>query len=234
MTVGHPPRLLPAGIDTEIAIVGGGLSGTLAAILLGRQGYRVTLIDRYPVFPREFRVEKIAGDQIETLRRIGLLDSLSAAAAPFDEIVNIRGGSVLDHTHALHYGIFYDDLVGTMRAELPESVRFIAGRVGALEAGPDRQRISIVGQQDVTARLLVLATGMGDIVLVSGENKTIGTSAHRHNLAALDEPLRSHGGLTEQRVPFIVNRVMKELPDAPVLRNFDAFYYAVTAAAQVG
>ncbi len=164
MTVGHPPRLLPAGIDTEIAIVGGGLSGTLAAILLGRQGYRVTLIDRYPVFPREFRVEKIAGDQIETLRRIGLLDSLSAAAAPFDEIVNIRGGSVLDHTHALHYGIFYDDLVGTMRAELPESVRFIAGRVGALEAGPDRQRISIVGQQDVTARLLVLATGMGDIL----------------------------------------------------------------------
>lgn len=73
---------------------------------------------------------------------------------------------------------------------------------------------------------------IGDIVMISTENKTIGTSEHRHDLAALNEPLRSHGGLTEQRVPFIVNRVMPDLPDAPVLRNFDAFYYAVMAAAQ--
>ncbi len=72
---------------------------------------------------------------------------------------------------------------------------------------------------------------IGDIVLVSGENVTIGTSAHRHDLAALNEPLRSHGGLTEQVVPFIVNRVI-DLPSAPELRNFDAFFYATTAAAQ--
>jgi len=71
---------------------------------------------------------------------------------------------------------------------------------------------------------------IGDLVLVSGENITIGTSAHRHDLAALDVPLRSHGGLTEQEVPFIVNRAL-DLPAAPVLRNFDAFFYATTAAA---
>ena len=59
---------------------------------------------------------------------------------------------------------------------------------------------------------------------------TIGTSAHRHDLAALKEPLRSHGGLTEQEVPFVVNRKL-DLPDMPELRNFDAFYYATTAAA---
>ena len=59
---------------------------------------------------------------------------------------------------------------------------------------------------------------------------TIGTSADRHDLAALKEPLRSHGGLTEQEVPFIVNRVM-DLSSAPTLRNFDAFYVAAQAAA---
>ncbi|WP_018098761.1 phosphonoacetate hydrolase [Sinorhizobium meliloti] len=75
---------------------------------------------------------------------------------------------------------------------------------------------------------------IGDIVLVSSENKTLGTSEHRHDLAALDEPLRSHGGLTEQEVPFIVNRGLPELPNAPRLRNFDAFFYAVTAAAEAG
>jgi phosphonoacetate hydrolase len=75
------------------------------------------------------------------------------------------------------------------------------------------------------------ADRIGDIVLVSGENMTIGTSAHRHDLAALNEPLRSHGGLTEQAVPFIVNRKLPGLPTAPELRNFDAFYFATMAAA---
>jgi len=43
--------------------------------------------------------------------------------------------------------------------------------------------------------------------------------------------LRSHGGLTEQVVPFIVNAKLGSLPSAPDLRNFDAFYYATEAAA---
>jgi phosphonoacetate hydrolase len=89
----------------------------------------------------------------------------------------------------------------------------------------------VVGREEGCARFELPEDRMGDIILISGENKTIGTSEHRHNLAALDEPLRSHGGLTEQKVPFIVNRMMKDLPDEPVLRNFDAFYYAVMAAA---
>ncbi len=71
---------------------------------------------------------------------------------------------------------------------------------------------------------------IGDVVIVSGENVTVGTSQDRHDLAALKEPLRSHGGLTEQTVPFIVNRVI-DLPQKPDLRNFDAFYYATLAAA---
>jgi phosphonoacetate hydrolase len=90
----------------------------------------------------------------------------------------------------------------------------------------------VLGREEGCARFELPEDRMGDIILISGENKTIGTSEHRHDLAALDEPLRSHGGLTEQEVPFIVNRVLPELPDAPELRNFDAFFYAVTAAAQ--
>ncbi|WP_376743433.1 phosphonoacetate hydrolase [Ensifer canadensis] len=73
---------------------------------------------------------------------------------------------------------------------------------------------------------------IGDIVIISSENKTLGTSEHRHDLAALNEPLRSHGGLTEQEVPFISNRKLPELVSAATLRNFDAFYYALVAAAQ--
>lgn len=88
----------------------------------------------------------------------------------------------------------------------------------------------VLTRAEAVERFELPADRIGDIVLVSGENVTIGTSAHRHDLAALNEPLRSHGGLTEQEVPFIVNRVM-DLPSQPVLRNFDAFFYATTAAA---
>ena len=71
---------------------------------------------------------------------------------------------------------------------------------------------------------------IGDLVMISDGTTTLGTSSDRHDLSALGEPLRSHGGLTEQAVPFIVNRRI-DLPNAPELRNFDAFFHATTAAA---
>lgn len=66
---------------------------------------------------------------------------------------------------------------------------------------------------------------IGDIVVISGgpkASKVIGSSKARHNLSGLDAPLRSHGGLTEQEIPVICNRKLKNL-HAP-LRNFDAFF----------
>ena len=89
----------------------------------------------------------------------------------------------------------------------------------------------VLSREEACERFELPDDRIGDIVLVSGENMTIGTSEHRHDLAALNEPLRSHGGLTEQAVPFIVNRVI-DLPEAPELRNFDAFHYAALASAQ--
>jgi phosphonoacetate hydrolase len=67
---------------------------------------------------------------------------------------------------------------------------------------------------------------IGDLVLLTQKNATVGTTPSRHDLTELDEPLRSHGGLTEQRVPFIVNRPIVGLPDDHQLRNFDAYWVA--------
>ena len=90
----------------------------------------------------------------------------------------------------------------------------------------------VVDKEEAIRRFELPGDRIGDIVMISTETMTIGTSEDRHDLAALNEPLRSHGGLTEQEVPFIVNRVMPDLPSAPELRNFDAFRYACMAAAQ--
>ncbi len=88
----------------------------------------------------------------------------------------------------------------------------------------------VLDRAEAAARFELPADRIGDIVMISTGNMTLGTSIDRHDLAALNGPLRSHGGLTEQLVPFIVNRVM-DLPHPPVMRNFDALFYATTAAA---
>ena len=102
----------------------------------------------------------------------------------------------------------------------------VLARLGAMEGV-----IVAIGRKEACERFELPEDRIGDIVVISGENLTLGTSEHRHDLAALKEPLRSHGGLTEQEVPFIVNRVMADLPNKPELRNFDAFFYAAKAAA---
>ncbi len=68
---------------------------------------------------------------------------------------------------------------------------------------------------------------MGDLILVSGKNTVIGTTADRHDLSGLEVPLRSHGGVTEQQVPLIVSQPVSGLDPTQQLRNFDIFNVAL-------
>ncbi len=80
--------------------------------------------------------------------------------------------------------------------------------------------------QEACARFELPADRIGDIVVISGKHVTLGTARARHDLTGLTEPLRSHGGLTEQVVPMIANR--KVTPRAGHdLRNFDVFDVAL-------
>ncbi len=71
---------------------------------------------------------------------------------------------------------------------------------------------------------------MGDIICMSSEFTTIGSSRKKHQLNNLKEPLRSHGGLHEREVPFISNQVITNLNNEKQLYNYDAFFYAISGA----
>jgi phosphonoacetate hydrolase len=71
---------------------------------------------------------------------------------------------------------------------------------------------------------------LGDVIVVSDRNTAIGSAAKKHDLSGLTVPLRSHGGMTEQKVPVILNRKIKALPAGYRLRNFSAFDLALNYA----
>ena len=71
---------------------------------------------------------------------------------------------------------------------------------------------------------------MGDLIVIGTRHTVLGTSESKHDLSGLDAPLRSHGGLSEQRVPIVLNRPTR-LAASGTLRNFDAFDIALNRLA---
>jgi phosphonoacetate hydrolase len=72
----------------------------------------------------------------------------------------------------------------------------------------------------------------GDFVAIGDTHAVIGSSRAKHDLKGLNgHRLRSHGGLSEQIVPFIlshpVNEAYRSLAEARRLRNFDIFDFAL-------
>jgi len=78
-------------------------------------------------------------------------------------------------------------------------------------------------REEAAARFELPPDRLGDLVVVATRHKVLGTSAARHDLSGLTEALRSHGGLSEQKVPLICNRKLAQETPSHRWRNFDAF-----------
>jgi 2-polyprenyl-6-methoxyphenol hydroxylase-like FAD-dependent oxidoreductase len=146
---------------TDIAIIGGGLAGSTAAAMLGRAGVSAVLIDPHPVYPPDFRVEKISGEvQLERLRKTGLAQMALRSATPDGENWIARFGYLLDKRPSQQYGIRYDALVNALRAAIPDEVERIAAKVTSLSTSAERQKVVMSNGEEVSARLVVMANGL--------------------------------------------------------------------------
>jgi len=106
-----------------------------------------------------------------------------------------------------------------------DAVADAAARIAALR-GIER----VLTRAEAAAAFELPADRIGDLVVVSERSVVIGTAAARHDLTALEVPLRSHGGVSEQRVPLILNRPIVGLEEGRRWRNFDAFDLALNRA----
>lgn len=162
---------------TDIAIIGGGLAGSTAAAMLGRAGISVALIDPHPVYPPDFRVEKLSGDeQIERFRKTGLLETVLRKATVADENWIARFGHLLDKAPRQQIGIPYDTLVNAIRAEIPSDVEKIVAKAVSVATSNDRQKVVLSNDETISARLVVIANGLN-----VGLRHMLGIERHVHS-----------------------------------------------------
>ena len=110
---------------------------------------------------------------------------------------------------------------------LPAAVdgRALAARLAALH-GIDM----VLTRADAASRFELPADRIGDLVVVSSRSVALGGAAAKHDLSGLDAPLRSHGGISEQPVPLVMNRRIENLDANRRWRNFDAFDWVLNHA----
>ncbi|WP_041748416.1 FAD-dependent oxidoreductase [Bradyrhizobium cosmicum] len=229
-----------ATIVADIAIVGGGLAGSLAAAVLARAGHRVALVDKRAVHPDEFRVEKIGGQQLEMFRKLGFLKALENVACRYDRVLNIREGKVVDVSVGQAYGFSYANLVAMARSQLPDLSSLIVDEVTAISCSDDVQHIELASGKRLDARLVVLATGMASAlgyklgirrrVLAERHSVSFGFTIARKDGAPFDfEALTCYGERTADGIDYLslfpmpsgmrANLFMFRDPTDPIMRE---------------
>jgi phosphonoacetate hydrolase len=126
--------------------------------------------------------------------------------------------------YVVHHGALGSFATVYLQAEADRAA--VAARIRALPG------IELVlTRAEAAARFELPADRIGDLVVTAERGVVIGSAAARHDLSGLDAPLRSHGGLSEQRVPLVMNRRIAALDVNRRWRNFDAFDWVLNRAA---
>ncbi|HLN08494.1 MAG TPA: FAD-dependent monooxygenase [Xanthobacteraceae bacterium] len=153
----------------DVAIIGGGLAGSAAAAMLGRAGIASVVVDPHPVYPPDFRCEKLDPSQVRLLVKTGLAEHVFGQAVRCDETWIARFGQLVEKRRNTQYGIAYQTMVNAVRAQIPRSVPFVPAKVAAISTSADLQRLMLANGAQISARLIVLANGLN-----SGLRRAVG------------------------------------------------------------
>ena len=122
--------------------------------------------------------------------------------------------------YVLHHGA-----LGSLACvHLPESAdrRAVISRLLKLDGVTEAY-----GRQLAAEKLELPADRIGDIVVLSGRDVVLGKTPEDHDLDAVKDGLRSHGGRYEEMVPFLLSEKITDEYSrrAGDLRNFDIFEF---------
>ncbi|WP_081737000.1 bifunctional 3-(3-hydroxy-phenyl)propionate/3-hydroxycinnamic acid hydroxylase MhpA [Arthrobacter sp. MA-N2] len=183
--------------DADVAVVGGGPVGTLLAVLLGQQGHRVTIVEKWPEFYAQPRAVTFDHEIARILSSLGIDSENDPAIGVHDDIYywkNAAGQTLLEVDWAsmaasgwrTRYWFSQPDLEKRLRgiaAALP-TVQFRQGweatsleqsEAGILIRGTARTADGTTAEQQLSARYVVGADGANSFV-----RKALGLDSDDH------------------------------------------------------
>jgi len=199
----------------DIAIVGGGVVGTTAALLLADLGLQVALVEaalpsRWQADPPDLRVYAFAPDNAACLDRLGIWQGILAARVqPYRHmrVWDAAGGGELRFDadamgrRELGWIVEHRLLVDRLSAALPDAgVRVLCpARVDALEQDDDGVRLRLEDGRTLDARIAIAADGPDSTL-----RDLAGLDVERHDygqrgIIAYVETARPHDGTAWQR-----------------------------------
>jgi len=135
--------------DADVIVVGAGFAGVLIALLVARQGRSTLVIDPHTTHPGDFRCEKLSLGQAQWIADLGVGEAFGLAP----------GADPLELTRR---GFAYGDIVNGLRALWPAAVTRIGGKAISIAPSPDRSLVTLSDGRTLAAKLVVLATGLGE------------------------------------------------------------------------
>jgi 2-polyprenyl-6-methoxyphenol hydroxylase-like FAD-dependent oxidoreductase len=169
----------PVEIEADVVILGAGASGCAAAAAISRAGHRVVMVDLHRIYPSEFRAEKFGERQFAYMSKFGLGPAGRENLTRFEGVWLYNYGRIVDRLDKPEYSLDYGDFVNGLRRALPAEVTLLFGKVQTMATGADRQELTLADGTRITARLLVLATGLIDVARRAlGIDKRVISEAH--------------------------------------------------------
>ncbi len=156
----------------RVLIVGGGLSGTAAALSLQREGIEVQIIEREPVWGAMGTGITLMGPAMRALKQLGVLEECLKNGSGASEMSLFTADGTLIHTFEIHglLGPDYPAVGGMMRPTLHRIMAEAASEKGvsvrtnttvaSLEQHPDRVDVELSDGSTETYDLVLAADGL--------------------------------------------------------------------------
>jgi 2-octaprenyl-6-methoxyphenol hydroxylase len=254
---------VPSDIRTEIAVVGGGLSGLSLAIGCAASGIETAIIDREE--PAKFRdaaydgrTTAIAYGSQQVLKGLGIWDALAPYAEPIREIRVADGNSPLFlhydraeiEAEALGYIVENRLLRGALQARaeaLPSLTLYAPSAVEQVEFAEAQARLTLDDGRRIAAPLVVGADGRNSPMREAAGIKTWRKSYRQTAIVCVVKHEKPHNGVAVEHFraagPFAIlpmqgNRSSivwtEEEHDAPLLLALDDKDFARQLASRFG
>ncbi|TYB69173.1 FAD-dependent monooxygenase [Nonomuraea sp. PA05] len=179
--------------DLDIAIVGGGYGGAVAAVALGRLGAKVSVYEQASAIRQVGAGIGLRPPTIELFRELEIFDAIAAVSSPSDyfEILTATGEVIqredwpkagdyaqVNKTRFIHRGDFIDTLLRL----LPESMVHICHKMTGIEDRGDHATLTFADGKQVTADLVIGADGIRSVVRkqLFSDNEPVFAGAHAY------------------------------------------------------